>query len=74
MRKALALSLLALSTSGCAAGVSSACPHVIAYTAAEQLQAEAELEVLPDGGIVRNRLMPDYGTLRAGARACAARG
>ena len=65
----MALALLTMSASGCATAVSSACPHEVAYSRQQQDQAADELEGMA-AGIVRDRFMPDYGRLRAQARAC----
>lgn|GEM_PF-6984032 len=46
------------------------CPQLVEYSAAVQDQALAELQALPGDGIVRGRLMPDYGRMRDEVRAC----
>ena len=58
--------------SACATAPSSipACPREVEYTAAQQIKAADELLVLPESGMIRGTMMPDYGRLRAQARAC----
>ncbi len=71
MQKLTALALLTMFLSGCETVPSRpACPHVKEYSAELQKGAADELDALPDGSIIANVMMPDYGTLRAGARAC----
>ncbi|MCX7364193.1 MAG: hypothetical protein NTV97_20465 [Alphaproteobacteria bacterium] len=70
MRMLMALALLTMSTSGCATAVSSACPHEVAYTPEQEMQAADELGVLPRDGMIRGTFLPDYGRLRDQARAC----
>lgn len=60
---------IALLTS-CARGISSACPPVQVYGAAEQLAVMQELESLPQSSGLRKWIV-DYGVMRAQARACA---
>ena len=58
--------------SACAAGVSdthAACPPVVGYSAADQVRAAAEVEVLPAIAIVL-RMLSDYAVLHDQARAC----
>ena len=66
---ALAMSLL----SGCAMGSSEAwvgaCPPVVEYSHAEQAQAAAEVEALPEGAVIE-RMLSDYAVMREQARAC----
>ncbi len=71
MQKLKALALLTMFLSACETAPSRpACPHVKEYSKELQEKAADELDALPDGSIVANVMMPDYGTLRAGARAC----
>ena len=69
-----ALALLAMSTSGCATAVSSACPQEVAYSRQQQEAAADELDQFRklngDVGIIACHYMPDYGRLRDQARAC----
>lgn len=61
-----------LSLAACATAASeppALCPPVVDYTPAEQAQAAAELERLPESGTVV-RMMIDYAVLRDQARAC----
>ncbi|MBW6496280.1 MAG: hypothetical protein K0B16_17340 [Burkholderiaceae bacterium] len=46
-----------------------ACPPVVAYSRAEQVQAAAEVEALPEGAVVV-RMLADYAVMREQARAC----
>lgn len=62
--------LLLMSTSACATVVSRACPHLTEYSAQTQLDVADELAKLPDGSLLANVMMPDYGTLRDEVRAC----
>ena len=66
---ALAMTLL----SGCALGSSEAwvgaCPPVVEYCHAEQAQAAAEVEALPENALIE-RMLADYAVMRAQARAC----
>jgi hypothetical protein len=48
------------------------CPAIVEYSKADQAQARSELDELPEGSIVRNHFMPDYGRLRDQVRACQA--
>ncbi|MDW4551502.1 hypothetical protein R5H32_19325 [Defluviimonas sp. D31] len=45
------------------------CPPVVDYSAADQIRAAAEVDVLPDGATVV-RMLSDYAVLRDQARAC----
>lgn len=40
------------------------------YSPELQLEAANELDALPDGSVLANVFMPDYGQMRAGVRAC----
>lgn len=40
------------------------------YTPEVQIEAANELDALPDGSVIANVFMPDYGRMRAGVRAC----
>ena len=67
----LALSLALTLTTACATGGSEVvCPTLPAYTLGMQRQAADELKMLPADGMVRGRMMPDYGTMRDEVRAC----
>jgi len=59
-------------TSGCATTVSNACPNLKEYSASIQDAAAAEEDALPDGSVIKDIYMPDYGTMRDGVRACRA--
>ena len=48
------------------------CPPVVDYGAGVQVQAAAELELLPETSAV-GTLLSDYAVMRDQARACAAR-
>jgi len=48
---------------------SGACPPVVEYSRAEQVQAAAEVETLPEGAVVV-RMLADYAVMREQARAC----
>ena len=67
----MGLVLAATSVSACGTAPSSlpACPHVREYDKAVLNDAADELDKMPDGSVLANIMMPDYGTLRAGARA-----
>lgn len=63
----------------CAAALSScastpptgpACPSLPEYTPELQIQAADELDAMPDGSVIANVFMPDYGKMRKGVRAC----
>ena len=67
----LALGLVLTLTTACATVVSEpVCPALPVYSPAMQRQAAEELKVLPPDGVVRGRMMPDYGTMRDEVRAC----
>lgn len=69
--KLLVLVLLATLASACAPDPSDiVCPSLPAYTPEVQAEAAKELDALPDGSVIANVMMPDYGTMRAGVRAC----
>lgn len=71
MRALTVLTLLATLISGCAtANSSAACPHISEYSKEVQGHAADELGAMPDGSIIKNVFMPDYGTMRAEVRAC----
>ncbi|MDT8326612.1 MAG: hypothetical protein RQ750_04385 [Roseovarius sp.] len=59
--------------SGCATGGSDVplvvCPPVVEYSRAEQAQAVAEIEALPESAIVVG-MLSDYAVLRDQSRAC----
>lgn len=59
-----------MSMSGCGGAVSSACPREVEYTPQQEVGAADELQRLPRDGLIRGLFMPDYGRLRAQARAC----
>jgi hypothetical protein len=60
-----------MSISACATvGSDTVCPSLPVYSKELQLQAADELEALPPDGVVRGRMMPDYGTMRDEVRAC----
>jgi hypothetical protein len=64
------LAILALSTSGCARGLSNpACQPVTAWTPAQQAKVADELQATPADDPIR-LFIADYGAMRAGARAC----
>ena len=48
---------------------SSACPHVVEYSRAEQARVAAEVAALPEGAVIVGWLA-DYVVLRDQARAC----
>ena len=67
----LVLGLALTLTTACATvAFEPVCPALPEYTPATQRQAAEELKVLPPGGAVRGRMMPDYGTMRDEVRAC----
>jgi hypothetical protein len=47
-----------------------ACPSLPVYSPELQKEAAAEVKAMPDGSVVANIFMPDYGQMRAGTRAC----
>jgi hypothetical protein len=59
--------------SGCAGAGSEAalgaCPPAAEYSRAEQAQAAAEVEALPEGAVIE-RMLADYAVMRDQARAC----
>lgn len=67
------LTILLLSTSSCAAGISDSCPPVVPYDQATQAAAADELKALPANSAL-GRMMVDYGIMRSEARACASAG
>ena len=56
-------------TAGSDHAVVAACPPVVDYGAGLQVQAAAELQVLPEGSAVA-ALLSDYAVMRDQARAC----
>jgi hypothetical protein len=66
----MVLALLTTSTAGCATVASNACPREVEYSIEQQRRAADELSVLPQDGMVRGTMMPDYGRLRDQSRAC----
>jgi hypothetical protein len=67
----LVLVLPAMLTTACATVVSEVvCPALPEYTLTMQREAAEELKLLPPDGVVRGRMMPDYGTMRDEVRAC----
>ena len=69
--KLLALVLLAMFLSACAPAISDVtCPSLPTYSKEVQIEAATELDAMPDGSVIANIFMPDYGTMRAGVRAC----
>lgn len=67
----LVLTPLLMSLSACATAPSSVvCPTLVTYSRELQAQAAEELKALPEHGVVRGRMMPDYGTMRDEVRAC----
>lgn len=67
----LVLGLLLTWITACATVVSKpVCPALPEYALAMQREAAEELKALPADGIVRGRMMPDYGTMRDEVRAC----
>lgn len=67
----LALTILLTSTSGCQTVPSEVvCPALPEYSLGMQRQAAEELKMLPADGMVRGRMMPDYGRMRDEVRAC----
>ena len=65
-----------ISLSGCAGAGSEAalgaCPPAVKYSRAEQAQAAAEVEALPEGAVVL-RMLADYAVMREQAQACGLR-
>ena len=71
MRTLLALTLPMMLTAACATAVfEPVCPALPEYTLEIQRQAADELAALPKDGVVRGRMMPDYGRMRNEVRAC----
>lgn len=68
MRKLAFVLLIVLAGCTTAAITVPTCPPLVAYTAAEQTQALAELKTLPPNSVV-GRMVNDYGSLRAQCRA-----
>ncbi len=58
---------------GCGTGSSEprvgACPPVVKYSQAEQVQAAGEIETLPEGAVVVT-MLTDYAVMREQASAC----
>jgi len=46
-----------------------ACPPVVEYSRAEQVQAAVEVDALPEGAVVV-RMLADYAVMREQARVC----
>ena len=67
------LALAMISLSGCAGAGSEAalgaCPPAAEYSRAEQAQAAAEVEAMPEGAVIE-RMLSDYAVMREQARAC----
>lgn len=71
MLRLLALTILATLASSCATAPSDVtCPSLPVYSPEVQTQAANELDALPPGSVIGATMMPDYGTMRAGVRAC----
>ena len=62
----------ACGTAGSERGAAVVCPPVVDYGGGVQVQAAAELELLPETSAV-GTLLSDYAVMRDQARACAAR-
>ncbi len=61
------------SLAGCASApvaVSGACPELPQYSNDLQDQAADELEKLPEGSVLGNIMIPDYGRMRDAVREC----
>ena len=74
MRRRVALGLVTVWLSGCAAvnstgGAVWACPPVVAYSREFQAQAADELALLPENSAIAE-MMADYAVMREQARAC----
>lgn len=70
MRTLMALAVLAMPLAACATTSSStACPREVVYTPEQEKQAADELDAMVPG-VIRDQFIPDYGRLRAQARAC----
>lgn len=71
MRKLLVLGPLLMLSSACSTAPSDiACPSLPVYSSELQKEAAAEVKALPDGSVLGNIFMPDYGQMRDGVRAC----
>jgi hypothetical protein len=73
MPKLPLLVLLTMSVGACAPAISStsaACPSLPIYSKELQEAAADEIDALPDGSVLGNIMMPDYGRMRAGVREC----
>lgn len=72
MLKTTALALLATCLSACGTVRSSGpvCPSLPEYSKEVQAAAADELNAMPDGSVIANVFMPDYGRMREGVRAC----
>ena len=69
---AVALLIAMLWLSACAMAGSEGqapCPPVVEYSAADQTRAAAEIEALPETGVLMG-MLSDYAVLRDQARAC----
>lgn len=72
-KRTLALAILAALLSGCVGATSSVvvrCATVTPLSPEQQRRAAGELAALPEDGVVRSVLVPDYGRMRDEARAC----
>ena len=74
MQKITLLAALLLSASGCETARSKvagpACPSLPEYSREIQAAAADELDALPDGTVIKELFIPDYGRMREGVRAC----
>ena len=70
MTRLICLAILPALLSGCATGLSSACPPVKQYDRPTLNKAADELEALPPVSVLPG-LVADYGVMRAQARRCA---
>lgn len=71
-RPAAALMIATLSLGACAREGSEdagPCPPVVEYSVADQARAAAEVEAVPEGGMVV-RMLSDYAVLRDQTQAC----
>lgn len=50
--------------------VGTVCPSLPEYPTDIQARAADELDGLPDGTVLKNLFIPDYGRMRDGVRAC----
>ena len=67
---AIATSLLSgCATDGSEPGIATACPPVVEYTRELQARAADELDLLPEGSAIAEKLA-DYSVMRDQARAC----